>query len=95
MANVVRRGDTNTAGGVALQGAETVYAQGNHVMLPQQPVTPHPCCGSSGCGAHCNAQTKGGSSNVYCEGKKVIHTEDYDTCGHKRQTFAPQVFVGV
>lgn len=95
MANVVRRGDTNTAGGVALAGATKSYAQGNAIMLPQQPVTPHPCCGSPGCGAHCTAHTKGGASKVFCEGKRVIHTEDYDTCGHKRQSNASKVFVGV
>lgn len=95
MANVVRRGDTNTAGGVALEGATKSFAQGNAIMQPHQPVTPHPCCGAPGCGAHCSARTKGGSSKVFVEGLPVIHTEDFDTCGHKRNTHAPKVFVGV
>ena len=94
MANVVRKGDTNTAGGAALGGASTVFAQGAAVMLPANSVTAHPCCGAPGCGAHCSAQTVGGSSSVFVEGKPVLHNSDVDSCGHGRQTFATTVFVG-
>ena len=93
MPRVERNGDINVAGGVALQGAITVIANGKRVMLPNMPVTPHPCCGQPGCGIHCNARTKGGSPTVIAEGKRVIHVNDYDTCGHKRSTPSPDVFV--
>lgn len=94
MANVVRQGDINVAGGVALVGASTVFADGMNVMLPGSPVTAHGCCGYPGCQPHCNATTAGGSSTVFAEGKPVLTSEDFDTCGDKRQTFAPTVFVG-
>ena len=94
MPNVVRVGDQNTAGGVALQGASTVFADGSSVVLPGSPVTPHGCCGLPGCSAHCAAQTQGGSSTVFIEGKPVVLSTDIDTCGHSRQTFGPTVFVG-
>lgn len=94
MAKVVRQGDTNTAGGVATVGASTVFVEGAQAMLPGSAVTPHGCCGAKGCGAHCSAQTKGGSSTVFVEGKKILNTDDIDTCGHKRQTSASTVFVG-
>ena len=94
MPNVVRAGDINSAGGAANIGASTVKCEGKPVMLPNMPVTPHPCCGSDGCNAHCNARTTGGSSTVRCEGKPVIHSNDIDSCGHKRQTSAATVKVG-
>jgi len=94
MPNVVRKGDINTAGGIALGGASTVHAEGKTIMQPGQPVTPHPCCGASGCGPHCSATTTGGSSTVFVEGKPVLHNNDIDSCGHKRQTFASTVYVG-
>ena len=94
MANVVRKGDINGAGGVALVGASSVTAEGNNVSLPGDSVTAHPCCGSPGCGAHCSATLTGGSSSVFVEGKPVIHNNDIDSCGHKRATFASSVFVG-
>jgi len=94
MANIVRKGDSNTVGGIAQIGASTVKCEGGNVMLPGMPVTPHPCCGQRGCDQHCSAKTTGGSSTVKCEGKKVIHSKDIDTCGHKRQTFASTVLIG-
>lgn len=94
MPNIVRSGDINEKGGIAQVGASTVKAEGGNVMLPGMPVTPHPCCSSPGCSAHCIATTQGGSVTVKCEGKSVIHNNDIDTCGDKRQTFAATVRVG-
>lgn len=92
---MVRSGDINAAGGIAVGGATTVFAEGLPVMLPAQTVTPHGCCGARGCDIHCFAVTVGGSSTVFVEGRPVITTIDIDSCGHKRQTFAPTVFVGI
>jgi len=94
MPKVVRKGDVNAAGGVALGGAGTVKAEGSAVMLPGASVTPHPCWPNKGCSAHASATTKGGSSTVKCEGKPIIHTGDIDTCGHGRASGAGTVSVG-
>lgn len=95
MPNLSRRTDRNTAGG-SITGpcAPSVIANGLAVSVPADGVTPHPCCGSSGCGAHCSAKTKGGSPSVYAEGKPVIRIADSDTCGHNRKgSFSPDCFV--
>lgn len=94
MPNVVRAGDINAAGGAAQIGAGTVKCEGAAVMQPNMPVTGHPPCGAPGGEPHCNAKTTGGSSTVSCEGKPVVHANDIDTCGHKRQTSASTVSVG-
>ena len=94
MPAVVRRGDANSAGGVATQGAATVLVNGRGVVPPGASVTPHPCCGSKGCNAHCNARTTGGSATVFAEGKPIILVGDSDTCGHERAQGSPNVFIG-
>jgi len=93
MPNVERNGDPNTGGGIATQGAQTVFANGKRVMLPNMPVTPHNCCGQDGCQIHCVATTTGGSPTVIVEGRPAIHVNDIDTCGHKRSSPSPDVFV--
>ena len=93
MPNVERLGDVNVAGGIALVGAATVFVNSKNVILPGNPVTPHPCCGQPGCDIHCNAETMGGSPSVFAESKPVIHVNDVDTCGHKRSSPSPDVFV--
>ncbi len=93
MPSVARFGDINVAGGVALGGAKTVFVNGRPMMIPKQTVTPHPCCGQSGCDIHCNAKTQGGSPTVQVEGSPVLHVDDVDTCGHKRSSPSPDVFV--
>lgn len=96
MANVVRKTDTNTAGGAVIGPCSpTVFAEGLNVSLPGDGVTPHPCCGAPGCGAHCSAKTTKGSSTVFATGKPIITDMDIDTCGHKRQSKAPTVFIAV
>jgi uncharacterized Zn-binding protein involved in type VI secretion len=94
MPAVVRRGDANSAGGIATQGAATVFVNGRGVVPPGSPVTPHPCCGSKGCDAHCSAVTTGGSATVFAEGKPIILVGDNDTCGHARAQGSPNVFIG-
>lgn len=94
MPAVVRRGDANSAGGIATQGAATVFVNGRGVVPPGSPVTPHPCCGSRGCDAHCSASTTGGSATVFAEGKPIILVGDPDTCGHSRAQGSPNVFIG-
>jgi len=95
MPNVERFGDPNTAGGIIVGPcASTVITNGRPTSLPGDSVTPHPCCGQPGCSVHCSAVTTGGSSTVFAEGKPVIHVNDNDSCGHKRSSPSPDVFVG-
>ena len=89
----VRQGDVNSAGGVATMGASTVLVNGRPLVYPGVSVTPHPCCGSPGCGIHCSASTSGGSSTVFVEGKPVIRVGDSDTCGHARAQGSPNVYI--
>jgi hypothetical protein len=92
---IVRKTDYNTAGGVVTGPcAPTVIACNQPVSVPNDAVTPHPCCGSDGCGIHCSAKTQGGTSRVIAEGKKVIYVGESDTCGHTRKSGGPTVFVG-
>ena len=94
MPKAERKGDANTAGGVITGPcAPSVLINGRPASVPGDSVTPHPCCGRPGCGAHCGARTTGGSPTVFAEGKPVIRKGDSDTCGHARSTSSPDVFV--
>jgi uncharacterized Zn-binding protein involved in type VI secretion len=85
MPAVQRKGDPNSSGGIATGGVATVRVNGRPVAVPGISVTPHPCCGQPGCGAHCAATTSGGSGSVRAGGKPVLRTSsDSDTCGHPR-----------
>lgn len=94
MPNVVRNGDSNVAGGIAVGGASTVFVNGKNVMLPNKTVMPHPCYPKDGCSKHGSATTQGGSSTVFAEGQPIIHVNDSDTCGHKRCSYSQDVVVG-
>ena len=94
MPAVVRRGDVNSAGGAAIQGARSVLANGRPVVYPGARVTPHPCCGAPGCAIHCMAVTTGGSGSVIAEGRPVISVGDSDSCGHGRVQGSPGVVAG-
>lgn len=89
----VRLGDVNSAGGATMSGSKKVTVNGLPLCYPGIGVTPHPCCGSPGCGIHCAARTSGGSTKVTVEGKPVIRIGDVDTCGHPRATGSHNVIV--
>ena len=95
MPGVVRKGDINGAGGVAIGASSDVFVNGRGVVYPGSPVTPHPCCGAPGCDMHCVAVVIGpGSSTVLVNGKRVIRKGDSDSCGHSRATSSPNVICG-
>lgn len=94
MPAVVRKGDANSAGGIATSGSADVLVNGRGVVPPGTSVTPHPCCGAPGCGIHCAASTSGGSATVFANGKPIILVGDSDTCGHPRAQGSPNVFIG-
>jgi uncharacterized Zn-binding protein involved in type VI secretion len=90
---VVRKGDVNSSGGVVSGPcAPTVFVNNRPISVVGDKITPHPCCGKRGCGAHCAASTKGGTSTIFAEGKRVIVVGDTDTCGHSRSTGSPDVY---
>lgn len=95
MPAVVRVGDANSSGGIALQGIASVVVNGRPISVVGNPVTPHPCCGSKGCGAHCSATTTTGSSTVIAGGIPVEYVGCVDTCGHARAQGSPNTVVGV
>ena len=85
MPAVQRVGDQNSAGGVILNGDNTVLINGRTVAIQGASVSAHPCCGALGCPpTHCNAKTQAGGSTVLVNGIPLILTGDVDTCGHAR-----------
>lgn len=96
MPQVVRRGDPNSAGGLAGGNvASTVLVNGRPVVLPGAAVTPHPCCGLPGCAVHCAAVTTRGSSKVYAEGRPIVYVGSPDSCGHTRARGSRDVIIGI
>ena len=95
-APIVRVGDINTAGGVAVLPATlNTIVNGRALAQLGTMVTPHPCCGAPGCGAHCAAIVVGpGSLSVIIEGKPAITVGDFDSCGHVRLTGSLDTIVG-
>lgn len=95
MPAVVRIGDANSAGGLAQKGIATVIVNGRPISVVGDAVTPHPCCGSRGCAAHCSARTTTGASRTYAAGIRVQYVGCVDTCGHPRAQGSPNTVVGV
>jgi uncharacterized Zn-binding protein involved in type VI secretion len=92
---IQRVGDRNTAGGVILNGDDTVLINGRAVAVRGASVSPHPCCGRKGCPpTHCNAKTQASNSTVLVNGVPLIFTDDKDTCGHPRAGGSADVLVG-
>ena len=95
MPAVQRVGDQNSAGGVILNGDNTVLVNGRAIAIQGASVSAHPCCGRKGCPpTHCNAKTQTKNSTVLVNGIPLIFTDDTDTCGHARAGGSPDVAVG-
>jgi uncharacterized Zn-binding protein involved in type VI secretion len=92
---VQRVGDQDSAGGVILNGDNTVLINGRAVAIRGASVSPHPCCGRRGCPpVHCSAKTQTNNSTVLVNGVPLVLTSDLDTCGHPRSGGSPDVTVG-
>lgn len=92
---IQRVGDRNTAGGVILNGDDSVLINGRAVAVRGAKVSPHPCCGHKGCPpTHCNAKTQATESTVLVNGVPLILADDKDTCDHPRVSGSPDVTVG-
>ena len=90
---IVRKGDTNSAGGRATGARSTVKSSGTPLAAYRSSVSKHPCCGRKGCNKHCNAKVTGGNTKVYAEGKPVHTVRDSDSCSHKRSRGDKKVLV--
>ena len=88
MPSVERHTDNNTGGGVVVGPcAPTVITNGLMTSLRGD------CVSSHGPAEHAHPHTTVGSPTVIAEGLPVIHFENIDTCGHKRDGTSPDVFV--
>lgn len=94
MLPVVRQGDANAAGGIAVTGNPSVLVNGRPVVTVPTSVSPHPCCGKKGCAAHCNAKIIIGSKTVLVGGRPVAYVGSADSCGHNRSAGSTNVLVG-
>ena len=87
MTAVVRIGDINSAGGVALAPRPTVLSSFIPFAQFASPVSPHPCCGAPGCSIHCAAVIGTARAvDVLAEGPPIHIVGDIDICGHPRAT---------
>jgi uncharacterized Zn-binding protein involved in type VI secretion len=90
---VVRIGDINSAGGVAITPVPKVTANGRPFARFMSIVTPHPPCPFVP--IHCVARAAlPGSSRVTAGGSRVLRIGDTDTCGHPRVTGSRNVTAG-
>ena len=91
-----RKGDTNSAGGVAGGGETSVKINGRNAMTPGQSVSPHPCCGKPppACKVHCRAKTGRGTRKVLVGGRQLVLKGSSDTCAHRRSSASRDVLVG-
>lgn len=93
--SVQRVGDKNVVGGVILTGDPTVLVNGRPIAVAGARVTPHPCCGAKGCPpTHCSATTTSTNFSILVNGRPVITTGDFDSCGHPRSTGSFDVRIG-
>ena len=90
-----RQGDTNSAGGAATSGVDSVRVNGKPVVVDGISVSSHaPWKPAKAHAPHASASTAGGSGTVRAGGKPVVRTGDTDTCGHARTGGSPDVKVG-
>lgn len=93
MAGVVRQGDPNINGGLAIfPVAMSVTVNGRAVAVVGSKVTPHPPCPKPP--THCNATIVIGSFSVLAEGKPVAYVGIPDSCGCPRVLGSTDVEVG-
>lgn len=87
MPNVVRQGDVNEVGGAACSSfANTIITNGRPTGRIGTLITPHECCGKSGCDEHCHAIITTGSPNVIVEGIPIARITSLNSCGHTMVT---------
>jgi|TARA_R110000868_G_scaffold411076_1_gene701719 uncharacterized Zn-binding protein involved in type VI secretion len=94
MPSVQRKGDSNSAGGVAKSGVATVRVNGKPVVVNGTGVSAHAPWKRRAHPPHAAASTKGGSATVRAGGIPINTTGNADTCGHSRVGGSPNVRIG-
>jgi uncharacterized Zn-binding protein involved in type VI secretion len=93
MPGIVRQGDTNSAGGSATSGDQTLIVDNKPVVTVGTPVSRHAPC-SPRKPKHCNARTTKGSRIFIINGKPVNIIGDPDSCGHPRSSGSRTFIIG-
>lgn len=88
MPGVVRQGDTDTGGGAALSGVDSVLVNGRPIVVVGTPVSRH------GKRQHSGPTTAGGVSSVLAGNKPINVQGNPDTCGHTRASASGDVIAG-
>lgn len=88
MPGVVRQGDTDTGGGAALTGIDSVLVNGRPIVVVGTPVSRH------GKRAHKGPTTAGGVGSVLAGNKPINVQGNPDTCGHTRASASSDVIAG-
>lgn len=91
MAGASRLGDANTVGGKIMNGAKTVYINGQPAGLHVSQITPHSPWGKPH-PPHSASRTTEGSPTVYVEGKPLLRKGSGTTCGHPIAEGSSDVF---
>lgn len=89
---LVRKGDRNSAGGIALTGDESFIIDGRPACVVGTPVSPHPPCPDEP--GHCNAKTQQGEHTFILGNLKINVVGDVDSCGHARVEGSNTFIVG-
>ena len=93
MPSVQRKGDPNSAGGVATGGNGSVRVNNQPVVVNGTSVSAHAPWGKPH-PPHASAVTKGGNGAVKAGGVPINVTGNTDSCGHPRTGGSPNVRIG-
>jgi uncharacterized Zn-binding protein involved in type VI secretion len=95
MPGIQRKGDPNSAGGVALGGVGSVQINGRPVVVVGTRVSPHsPWRNKKRHRPHAAPVTAGGVGTVRANGIPINVDGDVDTCGHPRVGGSSDVRIG-
>jgi uncharacterized Zn-binding protein involved in type VI secretion len=86
MSGIVRKGDTNNAGGATALGEENFVVNSKPACVKDTPVKPH--------GLHIGAKTTSGRPNFVVNGKPVTVVSDTDSCAHVRVSGSGDFIIG-
>lgn len=94
MPPVQRRGDPNSAGGIAKSGVASVRVNGQPVVVNGTGVSAHAPWSRRSHPPHASTVTQGGISSVRADGKPINVNGNADLCGHVRQGGSSDVRAG-
>lgn len=92
MSNIVRKGDSNSAGGKATGGEKSFIVNRRSAVTVGTGVSAHKPCPIVP--IHCNATTGGGNATFIINNKRANRKNDPDSCGHARASGSPDFIIG-